>query len=800
MADKKLTYDSSSIQVLSGLDGIRGNPTMYVGSTDEHGLFLILRELMDNAVDEFLAKRANTLRVYLPTAKQLKAGEAGYWVHDNGQGVPQGTKTMVVHVNGKDVNSKMPTMQAIFGTMHASGKHSSAYANSIGTHGIGAKGTNALSKIFQVWTRFEGTWYHIEFKKGKLTSGGVIKQKPPRNSPFGVLQEGTVIYFEPDQTMFSKKSFPASMAENWAQMTAYMNPRFRIIIAGEAGEREFYSKNGPKDYLDDRLQVLKTQAISKSMFESQDADHDVVVAFTDYGACDLRGFTNGLYNEEGGTHISAVQDALFKTVKEYAKKKQVFTAYDFREGLVGVVNAKLSGAKFSSQAKVKLVDERMGEEFEQRMTKIAAKFWSDNKTLAVRICERSAKLNELKNSFKLNKKALQEVTKAAKRMPAKFCPAHKSTKPEDLELFLVEGESASGPAKVAKYSHQAVLPLKGKPLNSLRDKSSKVLESPETANILAAARFDPKSNDPYSKIKGKIICLADPDTDGPFIAGTQILALIEGETDPRLVPIEELVGVKFMVKTWNRNRTIWADAVAGQVKTTTQIVAMEVEGTKYKVDPDHKWAVKNYKPWEVSEGTVVLDQTHNIAWKRARDITSGDWIFKPLEPGAPRKAKDHAIVSKCKTQELKEAVPVFCLSVPSTGNFLTPAGHVSSNCHINVLLLGLFFKFLPRLFETGQIYVAAAPEFYAKHKGQIISGDTLSEVQDKFKKQGIPMSTPIRHIKGWGEINADEMRLFAMNKETRNLIRIKPLTDEDKDLFTKLMGDDVQYRKQLLGV
>lgn len=799
MADKKLTYDSSSIRVLSGLEGIRANPAMYLGSSDEQGLFLILRELMDNVVDEFLAKRATKLRVFLPQEKG-----AGYWVHDDGTGVPQGTKSMTVHVNGKDVISKMPTMQAIFGTMHASGKHSEAYTNSIGVHGIGAKGTNATSNLFQVWTFYEGSWYHIEFRKGKLSSQGVIKQKPPVG-PAGKLDCGTLIYFEPDFTIFSKKTFPGSLLHDWAEITAYMNPRFKIEVTSTKGEsKTYYSKNGPKDYLAARLATLKATSISNTVFESQDADHDVVVAFTDYGASDLRGFTNGLYNGEGGTHVSSVQTALFKTVKEYAKKKQEFNAHDFREGLVGVVNAKLSGAKFSSQAKVKLVDERMGDEFEARLTKIATKFWASNKTLAAKICERSAKLNELKNSFKLSKQAAQALNKVKKNgLPAKYAAFDSRTKVQDRELFLVEGDSAGGSLKEARLPYQAVLPLRGKVMNALKDTKGKTLESEEIINILAAIGYDTKSSDPYAKLTvGKIICLADPDPDGPFVGETPMHVQVstpDGWEERTDLPISALVNTEFKVRAWNGREVVWMAATAMQVKHTAQLVSMEIEGVKYKVDPDHKWAVMNVKAWEEGEGTVIRDASTGLYWKRARDLTSGDRIFKPLAKDAHRKAQPFAIISKCKTQELKEAVPVYCLNVPGAGNFVLPAGHVSSNCHINSLLLALFYKYLPKLFEMGMVYVSAAPEFYAINKNQLIVGETLSEVQKKLKKIGAPNAL-VQHIKGYGEVGPGMMRIIAVNPETRKLIKIQKLSDQDLDEFAKVMNEDVEFRRKMLGL
>lgn len=790
-------YTSDSIRLLSGLNQVREHPSMYIGSTDEHGLFLILRELLDNVVDEFGAGRATLTRCHVDTT--------GYWVLDDGEGVPQGTKETIVQVNGEDVKSKLPTMQAIFGNLHTSGKHSDAYETARGVHGVGAKGTNALSTTFQVWTFFEGKWYYIEFAQGKLVSEGVVSKRPPADSPFGKISGGTLIHYVPDTKIFTAKTFPATMLHEWAELTAYLNPKFKININYKGQEKEYFSKLGPREYLDNRIAFLKANPLSERLaFEATSPMADVVVSFTDYDGQDLRGATNGLTNSQGGTHVNSVQNGLFRAVKEHTKKKQTFTALDFRDGLVGIVNAKLSGAKFSSQAKVQLTDERMGTEFETWIYEQAKKFFAKNPGLAAKICERASKLNELKNSFRANKNALREIAKAGKQMPAKFAKATQG-RPEDRELFLVEGDSAGGTAKTARFPWQAVLPLKGKILNAAKASGSRALESESVAHILGAMGFDPRLSDPYSKLTvGKVICLADPDPDGPFVAGTVVQVQLVGETALHSVKIEDLVtsGVKFKVPAWTGKSIKFMEATAVLVRNVDEIVSMEIGGTKYKVDPDHKWAVTNVKSWEEREGTVTVDHAHGITWKRARDITSGDRIFTP---GAPTERKNshqpYQLVSKCKVQKLKEPVPVYCLSVKGIGNFVTPAGHVSSNCHINTLLLTLFHKFMPRLLEDGIIYVVDAPEFYATYKDQMITGDTLSEVQKKLEKVGAPAKTPIQHIKGWGEVNAKQLRPLAMDAATRRLIRVRPpASTEENSNFQSLMNDDVEFRRNLLGV
>lgn len=794
-------YDSGSIRMLSGLDQVREHPSMYIGSTDDHGLFLILRELLDNVVDEFGAGRASFLRTVI-TADD-------YWVYDDGTGVPQGIKKTVVEVDGKQVTSKLPTMQAIFGNLHTSGKHSDAYETARGVHGVGAKGTNALSTVFRVWTFFEGEWHHIEFSKGKLVSDGVVKKKPGKDTPFGPVKSGTIIQYVPDYSIFSAKSFNATMLDEWAELTAYLNPKFKIQITWKGKDKEFYSKLGPREYLDKRVVQLKANSLSDRLaFEATSAMCDIAVSFTDYDGQDLRGATNGLTNSQGGTHVNSVQNGLFKAVKEHAKKKQVFTALDFRDGLVGIVNAKLSGAKFSSQAKVMLTDERMSGEFEEWVFKQAVSFFKKNPGLAQKICDRASHLNQLKNTFRASKKALKEIAKAGKQMPAKYAPADPSTKPADRELFLVEGDSAGGTAKLARFPWQAVLPLKGKILNAAKAKGSKALESESVAHILAAIGFDAKASDPYTKLKtGKIICLADPDPDGPFVAGTLVSVQLDGEEQMRQVAIEDLVtsGVKFKVPAWTGKSVKLMPASAMQVKHVDEIVSMEIEGTRYRVDPDHKWAVLNFKQWDITEGKIVADHAHNLFWKRARDITSGDRILTPAETNRKRKdlhsGHGYSLVTKSKIQKLKEPVPVYCLSVKGVGNFVTPAGHVSSNCHINTLLLTLFYKYLPRLFELGMVYVVDAPEFYATYKDKMISGDSLSDVQSKLEAAGAPAKTSVKHIKGWGEINAKQLRPLAMDQETRRLIRVNaPTSTEEHESFTKLMNEDVEFRRNLLGV
>jgi len=509
---KDLVYDASKVKTLAFPESVRKNPAMYIGGTDAHGLFVILRETLDNWVDEFLAGR-NTFG-----AVKLEA-DGSYWVLDGGSGIPQGIAVGEINVNGKIVKTKTPTMQNIFGTLHTSGKfESEAYAVSIGSHGVGVKGTNATSEFFDVVTCYKGKWYKIGFQKGKLTTP-VQECKAPK-SPFTdkPLAKGTLIHYKPDASIFSVKTFPPSMLVEWAEVQAYLNPGLRILVNIKGKQKQFFSETGPSEYIQKRLNVLKA-ASEPEMFEFNNELGQCVVAFSNANDVELRGYTNGLGNSQGGKHVDSVIASLFEAIKPYmGSNKVAFTARDFADGMVGIVNAKLHKASFSSQDKAKLVDDRMGQPFRDMVLPVAKKFFAGNKAMTKRLVDRATKINELKNKFKASKAVASDLN-ALKRngLPPNYAPAARGTPIPDRELFIVEGDSAGGGFRKVRHPWQALLPLSGKIMNAIK-KGEKALISKAVLNILAAIGFDPKQSDPLKKLQvGKIILLADADPDGSHI-------------------------------------------------------------------------------------------------------------------------------------------------------------------------------------------------------------------------------------------------------------------------------------------
>ena len=611
---KAASYDSSHIETLRYPDSVRANPEMYLGSTEAQGVFKIIGELVDNAVDEAHAGRNTGVMLFVDK-------DGSYWVQDRGAGIPQGIKEFNVTVNGKQVKSSMPTMQAVFGELHTSGKfRSEAYAVSIGTHGVGAKGTNATCLFFDVVTCFKGKWYSIGFKKGLLTSP-VKPCKAPKSPVTGKLMTGgTLIHCKPDPSIFTVSSFPLSMAVEWAELTSYLNPGFTILVsawvkkANGVKTRKFYSEGGAEDYIAKRLTDLKATA-EPDHFTYQGDLADVVVAFSNFDGMDLRGFTNGLHNAQGGHHVDSVSKALFAAISEHKGKRQTFNRRDFDEGLLGIVNAKLHKAAFSSQDKSRLTDTRMTSEFEAVITAAAKKFFAKNKAMAARLCERAAKLNELKTKFKASKEVVTALSKQKKvGMPPNYAPPHRSVPIHDREMFIVEGDSAAGGFRKVRQPQHGLLPLFGKIANVEKMKTAKALATKAIVLIMAAINYDPKAADPLTKVNvGRIVCLADADADGGHI-NSLLLSLFK----------------KLMPEAYDRGMIYVADMPEYMAQAKGHlIIGDSQQEVKDKLDKlGLKATVKHFKGWGEVDPAILkvlaIDPTRKLL--QINPISSEDGV------------------------------------------------------------------------------------------------------------------------------------------------------------------------------
>lgn len=507
-------YTEKEVQSVQGLDAVRLKPGMYIGDTTPADAWTLVREKADNTVDGGLAETNSVCYIYL--------GEDGrHCVADAGQGIPVGNISVKDAVSGHV--HKVSAFKAIVSLLHTGAKFDDkAYKISRGTHGIGIKATNALSSLFEAWTFYEDQWYYTKYERGVMIED-VTKKKNGPVLPNGKKPKcGTVIFSTADKKIFTEGiKFSAKLAFDWAKVTAYLVPGFRIILEASGGKRkEFFYENGPHDYVKDRVKELECNIIGETFYATTPLV-DVALAFSDADGNQTHFYTNGLHNSEGGEHANSLFKALFEVMQEFAKRgRNEFSIADLKEGLLGLVNVKLSSPRFNGQTKQKLTDERAKKPLEEILADEMRKFFKKHREMADAICVRATTIHGIRNKFTLDKAAARAL-KSVKRLgfPAKFaiCPR---AAVEDREVYLVEGDSAGGTAKIARDKQfQEVLPLKGKIMNCMQAESdNEVVNSEEVKFILAAIGFDPNADDPYKKMRThKIIALADPDYDGYHI-------------------------------------------------------------------------------------------------------------------------------------------------------------------------------------------------------------------------------------------------------------------------------------------
>ena len=433
-------YDASSIKNLQFPESIRAKPSLYVGALGNDALFHLFKEAAENVVDEALGNHCDKCSIEL-------GSDGSITVYDNGRGIPYGNTKISDQLRGG--HSAIPTLKAVVAFTHTSGKFGSeAYEASRGTHGLGIKCNNALSLEFEVWTSHKANaqkWEYVRYECGveKRYKLGV---KPPASAATGKIpMNGTVVRWKPDLKLLGATKVSVASIAYWLQLAAYFTPGLTFTaVLPDGKKRSFHSENGPIDYLADQIAKLKVETLHPKVFVYRDALVDCVFQMTSADGCEVQAFTNGLNNPDKGNHFNSLFVALMASLTPYIKRGQEFGQQELRDGLVGLVNVKISSPKFSSQTKEKLVDERAGKPLQELLTTALKEFMAKNKTLATLLCERASELRKMKSKFTASKQVLNKLKHAQKiGMPAK-ASVSANCKPENRELFLLEGESAAG--------------------------------------------------------------------------------------------------------------------------------------------------------------------------------------------------------------------------------------------------------------------------------------------------------------------------------------------------------------------
>ena len=654
-------YDSSQIQVLEGLEPVRKRPGMYIGSTGYEGVHHLIKEIADNSVDEAIAGYGSMVLVEL-------LADGGCRVTDDGRGIP-------VDIHPK---TGISTLETVLTVLHAGGKFGGGgYKVSSGLHGVGSSVVNALSTKFIAEVSHHGELYRVEFAEGKTTAK--LKKIGKTDMP-----RGTRITFYPDTKIFKEfTKFDRNWVMKYLRHQAYLTKGVRAkLIDYRQNEQhpfryEFYFDGGIKSYVK-HLNAGK-EVLSPDIFyvekKVEDSEVEVALQYNDGFSENVMPFANNVYNPEGGTHLVGFRSAMTRVINDYARKNNLLkekeenlTGDDIREGLTAAILVKIPDPQFEGQTKNKLGNPEVRRYVDQVMSEYFSYYLEENPATAKKIVNKAILAARARRAARAAREnVIRKNPLEGASLPGKLADCS-SRDPSKCELYIVEGNSAGGSAKSGRDSKtQAILPLRGKVLNTERARLDKMLANAEIVSLIKGMGVG--IGDSFD-IKGlrydRIIIMTDADVDGSHIA-TLLLTFFfrympqvveEGHIYLAKPPLFELV------RGNNKPSDYVYDEADLDPLLDKKIAERKAAGVK--VDPEQErfrqagyTAQKRYKGLGEMDDTQLWDTTMNpenrvLTQVRVADAEKADAVFNKLMGDAvePRKAFIQGNANKIKLEDL----------------------------------------------------------------------------------------------------------------------------------------------------
>jgi DNA gyrase subunit B len=595
-------YKASDIKVLEGLEPVRKRPGMYIGSTDATGLHHLVKEIVDNSVDEAIVGYAKEVSVFLT--------EDGYaTVTDNGRGIPTD-----MHSSG------ISALEIAMTKLHAGGKFDEmAYQASGGLHGVGASAVNALSSHMRVVVKRGGKYFFQEYTIGtprakvkEITQDKVVEMFPTQSKAFITYTSGTLSNFHPDDTIFSTIIFNRKNIINFVRERAYLMAGlyFRVSDEREKTEEHFYFEGGIVSlvaHLNHNKKPLHPIISMSGEFQAEKFKvfADVAMQFNDTYSETIESFANTIKTPDGGTHLTGFRSALNKSLKDYVVKnelvkneKDMFTSEDLREGMTAVIFVKMpsNDIQFESQTKTKLNNAEVQSAVYQVVKQGLDQYFEEHPKEARTIVDKVMLSARARMAARAAKEAV--IRKGAfegSSLPGKLADCQ-SSDPAECELYMVEGDSAGGSAKQGRdRKFQAIFPLRGKILNTERARLDKIVDFEELKNLVIALGTGLGDTFDIKRLRyHRIILMNDADVDGEHITTLGLTFFYRHL--PQIVEGGYLyIAMPPLFKIWNKKEVRYAFTEAEREKASKELSAgnLNVNVQRYKglgeMNPEQLW-------------------------------------------------------------------------------------------------------------------------------------------------------------------------------------------------------------------